>query len=299
MKKQIFFALLVIATLCCVISCSPPKVDNQSSSLTNELSDARSKIQGLTQDVAKLQSENKSLQANNDRLQKDYDKLQRDYKNLQDEYNKFLEMAKKSSFSNISWTQLQDVLKRDSTDKLEYIEGKFDSQGFALSLRDRLSRYGIRCAYVSVGFDGRPEQALNAFETTDKGMVFVDCVGSDKIAYVEKGRPYGTIRLEAVKTDYIATEGKPGEFWRQLVWKTHSNPFSYDFYTLYLQRWSFYNESTDAHDKAVDEFHAGYPGWSSERLYNWEQNLKALKEDLGSVQLKPMGTVKNIEIYWN
>ena len=192
-----------------------------------------------------------------------------------------------------------DILKRDSTDKLEYKKDVFDCEGFALTLRDRLAKYGVRCAFVALEFPEEAGHALNAFETTDKGIIYIDEVGNDQIAYVEKGKPYGALCLDAVKADYIACEGKPGDFWGESVWKKHSNPFSYDFYQLYLQRTEFYAQSVVAFNKAVGEFNSGSPLWAEAQISNWRDNLTALKKDLGSCATKQDKAVQNIEIYWN
>lgn len=299
-KMPLILAVLIVATVACSLSCSPPKADNEYSSLVSELNNAKSQIQGLTQNMADLENDLEALQANNDKLQKDYRQLQADHKKLQEDYDRFVERVRKSSTQNISWAELQEVLIREDTDKMEYIPDKFDSQGFVLSLRDRLSRYGIRCAYVSVGFsDSDVGHALNAFETTDKGLVFVDCVGGDKIAYVEKGKPYVAISLDAVKPDYIDCEGNPAEFWGELVWKKQNNLFSYDYYDFYIKRIEFFEQSTDTYNNALEEFNRGSTKWSQEQFFNWKMNLEALQQDLGKGPTKPLGIVKSIEIYWN
>jgi cell division protein FtsL len=300
MNKLSFIVLSAFMIVIAGISCKPATVnDEYTQLLKDDLNLAKSEVQNLNQRVAKLESDYKALQANNDKLQKDKDKLQADYKNLQDDYDKFLERARKPDLKNVTWAEVTDILKRDNTDKLEYKEGVFDCEGFALTLRDRLARYGIRCAFVALEFPEEAGHALNAFETTDKGIIFIDEVGNDQVAYVEKGKPYGAICLDAVKSDYIACEGKPGEFWGELVWKKYSNPFSYDYYQLIIQRAEFLEQSAVAYNKAVDEFNSGYLYWTEGQINNWRDNLKALKQDLGSCATKPDKAVQNIEIYWN
>lgn len=299
--KKIVLAILIVASIIITgVSCTR---DTENEAYTQLLKDdlnlAKTEIQNLNQKVAKLESDYKALQATNDKLQKDNAKLQTDYQNSQDEYNKLLARINKSDLKNVTWPEVVDILKRDNTDKLEYKKDVFDYEGFALTLRDRLARYGIRCAFVELEYPQGAGRAINAFETTDKGIIYIDEVGNDQIAYVEKERPYGALCLDAVKTDYISCEGKPEEFWTDLVWKKFDNPLSYDYYQLYLQRADFYAKSVTAYNKAVAEFNSGSQLWPEAQITNWRNNLTALKGDLGSCATKPEQAVQNIELYWN
>ena len=75
---------------------------------------------------------------------------------------------------NPSWNQLLKFLEQDKTDTYPYIEGKFVCGNFALMLHDNAEIAGWRCAYVTVYLSGVCH-ALNAFKTTDSGLVYIDC----------------------------------------------------------------------------------------------------------------------------
>lgn len=87
---------------------------------------------------------------------------------------------------------------------------------FAERLHNEAEIAGIRCGYVVID---NLSHALNVFETTDRGLVFIDDTGKssdfrtftialptsvtfgepkswDKVAYLEVGKPYGLISLE-------------------------------------------------------------------------------------------------------
>ena len=58
---------------------------------------------------------------------------------------------------------------------------------------------GIRAAFVVLQFYGKVPHALNAFKTSDRGLIFVDVTGTlspislkhlDKIVQVQKNKPY-------------------------------------------------------------------------------------------------------------
>ena len=100
---------------------------------------------------------------------------------------------------NPTWAQLLDFLQRDKTDRNAYVTGVYMCGDFARDVHNNAERAGIRAAYVAVklpsGF-----HALNAFKTTDRGLVFIDCTGlqasqsgpsnRDKIVSVKLGRSY-------------------------------------------------------------------------------------------------------------
>lgn len=233
-------------------------------------------------------------------------KEREDYDNLQVIHTNLLQRLDRSSLVNPTWSELKNFLEQDNTETLVYIEDEFDCEGFTLTLRDRAGKQGFRSAYVAINFgDAVAGHTLNAFETTEKGIVYVDDTGDtegtgiDGIGYMEVGQPYGTVPLDAVKSDYIACEGSPDEFWHPLTYKSHDNPFSYDYYLLYRNRLEFYNQSVVAYNEAVSQYNRGSTKWSSLQLDKWNENLDALKRDLALPSFKPMSIVESIEVYWN
>lgn len=94
-----------------------------------------------------------------------------------------------SNAKNPSWSQLLTFLKSDTTDKQKYVYPSFVCSNFAEILHNNAERAGWRCAFVSINLTGYPDfaklgipsnsgHALNAFETTDKGLVYIDCTGT-------------------------------------------------------------------------------------------------------------------------
>ena len=125
---------------------------------------------------------------------------------------------------NVSFEALKAFIISDQTDKELYIPGLKMCGYFAETLHNNAERAGIRAAVVVVEFkDGSAPHALNAFETIDRGLVYIDCTGArrspsdfeewlyrlfyprgqDRMAYIVKGKEYGTILLEdAESTQY-------------------------------------------------------------------------------------------------
>lgn len=292
-KKTVWLAVGCLMMPLLLSSCGIPQEEHdavvaerdtaqvQVGSLRSDLTEAESQIEALESDITEAQSQIQALQS--------------DYDNMKYE---ILERIKQSNLENPSWEELREFLQLDDTDKLVYKKSSFDCTGFALTLRDHAQAYGIRCAFVEVSFSEGEGHAFNAFETTDRGLVYVDTIDNDRIAYVEMNRPYGTIHLDGVKFEYIACSGDPAEFWAPLTYDTHPNPFSYDYYTDYQRRVKFHEESAEAYNKAVADHNKGIAEWSYSDLTTWIENLEALEQDLGYTY-EAEKIVRNIQIYWN
>lgn len=74
---------------------------------------------------------------------------------------------------NPTYNQLLDFLKADKTDERPYTS-TYVCSDFAKALHDNAEAAGIRAGWVgAIGAD----HAFNVFETTDKGIVYIDCTG--------------------------------------------------------------------------------------------------------------------------
>lgn len=160
---------------------------------------------------------------------------------------------------NPTWQELINFLILDETDENAYVPGIRVCAEFAAGLHNNAEKAGIKAAWVSLEFtDNLDGHALNAFETTDKGLVFVDCTGGapsysasitnlltgettngsaspdshDKIAYIEIGREYGLISIENT-----------------------SSP-RYSFYLDYLKNRNSLEERLAAYNSAVEQYNS-------------------------------------------
>ena len=72
----------------------------------------------------------------------------------------------------------------DQTDKQLYIErgysNSFVCTDFAERLHNNAEAYGIKSAYVTIKDTTEVGHALNAFNTIDRGWVYIDSTGSEK-----------------------------------------------------------------------------------------------------------------------
>ena len=285
MKNIIAIALTLAVLLSFLLSCIPVSQEEYGS-LRSDLDNAEDRVTELSEVLSSLE--------------KDQEVLQTDYESLQAKHQRLLERLKESALENPTWLELKEFIEDDDTDTLLYSKGDFDCDGFAITLRDRAASYSYRCAYVNVSFgEGAIGHSFNAFETTDKGIIYVDVTNSDAIAYVQMNKPYGLISLDAVKSEVVVYDGDPSQLWGSLKLRNYRETFGYDYYIDYSQRLNFYQESVDAYNNAVAEYNSGSTKWSYPQIKKWLQNLKVLEEDLGSVIYEPMKVVKGIEVYWN
>ena len=109
------------------------------------------------------------------------------------------ELVRQDSAADPTWAQLLAFLSADKTDQSIYIPNVYMCGDYARDVYNDAERSGIRAAYVAIRFTDR-WHACNAFQTTDRGIVFIDCTGleagqcgppnRDKIVSVNLGQDY-------------------------------------------------------------------------------------------------------------
>ena len=227
-----------------------------------------------------------------------------------------------------SWDQLKAFLADDKTDESDYVPGDFVCGSFAQYVHNNAEKAGIRAAWVAIDLANKPiGHALNAFNTTDLGMVFTDSTGDtaeaneaailkpeleengeaitghirDRIAYVVKGKELGFISLDIAQSpDY--------SYYEQYREKSRE----------YTARVNEYNAKVKTCNDDVQAYNAWVSGkvfmaGSSEarKAEQWKSNLqmsqyllKTAKSEMekSGAELgplwKPMGIVTNIDTRW-
>ena len=99
--------------------------------------------------------------------------------------------------TNPTWSQLMAFLSQDQTEKHTYIKDVYDCSQFSRDVHNNAETAGIRAAEVQVWFKNEDTgHALNAFLTTDYGLVYVSCTEApDTIARVKTGKEYRAVKL--------------------------------------------------------------------------------------------------------
>jgi len=162
---------------------------------------------------------------------------------------------------------------------------------FAQMLHNNAEIAGIRAGYVCA-----EDHAFNVFETTDKGIIYIDDTGesiypipfyvpgsvtfgdtdsNDKVAYVEIGKPFGLISLNVA----------------------HLYGFSYEGY----EKWAMKKELFDNKSNEYDSILKGRLIVSQGEYYELSKRmdeLKALSNELGAFW-EVGEIVGNFEIFWD
>jgi hypothetical protein len=207
-----------------------------------------------------------------------------------------------------TYDELVEFIKKDLTDKKDYIEygpNAYVCSDFAEEVHNNAEAAGIRAGWVAVTFEGTDEgHALNAFETIDRGLVYIDCTkGSDSgsgdnepqswdtIAYIRTGEKYGIIHIDRAES------------------------LLYDFYVEYAKAWrehkemlKEYNDEVKRYNDEVSEkvYTIGSP--EEQRITKWKEELvkkarilESQKEELGDYWYESefsSYTVKSARIHW-
>lgn len=149
-----------------------------------------------------------------------------------------IELMDNPNTTTPTYAELLAFLEADQTDKYSYIVGPpkvaYVCADFAKDVHNNAEAAGIRAAWVGIELEGTTEgHALNAFQTTDRGLVFIDCTGVglwdevgdrsrwDRRAYVEVGQPYQVAYLDYYdhhhsRLNFLAYVADPGETAGQL-----------------------------------------------------------------------------------
>ena len=106
--------------------------------------------------------------------------------------NQYIVLRNNPSAKNPAWADLKAFLKADQTDRQAYIAGKFTCGDFAEILHNNAEAAGIRSAIVAVELkpdslaEGVIYHSLDAFETTDHGLMYIDDTSSSQGYYADK-----------------------------------------------------------------------------------------------------------------
>ncbi len=110
--------------------------------------------------------------------------------------------------TNPTWSQLMAFLSQDQTEKHAYSENVYDCSQFSRDVHNNAEAAGIRAAEVQVWFRNEiTGHALNAFLTTDYGLVYVSCTEApDTIARVKTGKEYRSVKLYRITKTNIRND---------------------------------------------------------------------------------------------
>jgi hypothetical protein len=102
--------------------------------------------------------------------------------------------AHNSSAVDPTYNQVIDFLKSDTTDQTSYDLNSFVCADYAEQVQHHAEAAGYRCGWVFLDLTEFPH-ACNVFNTTDRGLIFIDSTGFDSVVEVKEGSEYRPIPL--------------------------------------------------------------------------------------------------------
>ena len=173
MRKIVGILLIAIMVLPLLSGCGVAQEEHDA--VVDERDEAQGQVASLQGDLAEAQSQLETIESDLAAARSQVQTLQHDYDRIK---NEVLERIEESGLRNPTWEELREFLLLEETDKLHYDKDSFDCTGFTITVRDHAQEYGFRCAFVEVSFTAGEGHAFNAFETTDKGLIYVDDTGT-------------------------------------------------------------------------------------------------------------------------
>ena len=202
---------------------------------------------------------------------------------------------------NPSWEQLLAFIALDPTDKMTYIDDIVVCSRFAQEVHNNAEKAGFRAAWVALGLSDYPDgHACNAFMTTNKGLVFVDCTGGklsiqigkqssvnhDKIAYICIGKDCGMITLGyASSPDY--------SFYTEYMNKDEKYRADLEQYNLEQQR---YINELGGRTQLPEPEYSYFLAWYNELNMEYTR-LQGILATIGGTW-ESLGAVTEVKIYW-
>jgi hypothetical protein len=181
--------------------------NNRFNSELNRVTEANSQISSVQTQLSTVQSQLASAQAEIKLYQNTYGEIESgDVHPTLGPDGQPITLVSNPAAVDPTFARLENFLLADKTDQNTYIPGTYVCANFARDVYNNAEKAGIRAAFVGIEFQGISEgHALNAFMTTDKGLVFIDCTGlealqagpanNDKIVSVKIGIDYQPVGL--------------------------------------------------------------------------------------------------------
>lgn len=153
------------------------ELKQQINNLNSQVNSLNSQISNLNQQITTLQNQNISLNVNLSR----YTEILRGLSISLENISSRPTLIDNPNAHNPTWHELLQFLISDNTETHQYIENVYDCTDFSNDLHNNAERYGIKCAVIHIDFSDVLfySHALNAFITTDYGIVYIESMGTD------------------------------------------------------------------------------------------------------------------------
>lgn len=130
----------------------------------------------LTQSQVNLASKETELKLSQDSMSS----VQSTLSNLQTNYDR-MAAGYAYVFKDPSYAQMKAFVAADKTDHNTYNAATYNCVNFSNDLITNAAKQGIRAAYVNIDFPDSSGHSIVAFNTTDKGFVYIESQDDDEV----------------------------------------------------------------------------------------------------------------------
>jgi hypothetical protein len=74
---------------------------------------------------------------------------------------------------NLTFQEVKAFILKDPTSRNQYVENRYECRHFATDVNNNADAAGIRCAFVLICYRNG-QHAVVGFDTTDKGMIYIE-----------------------------------------------------------------------------------------------------------------------------
>ncbi len=139
----------------------------------NELNSIRNSRLQLDAELQAVQAELTAVEIELNASKELVESLEDTISNLQVNYSR-LTTGYGYMLRDPSYQEMKAFLEQDETSEQEYLRNEYICVDFAANVKANAAKEGIRCAYVVIEYLGTTGHAIVAFDTTDRGLVYIE-----------------------------------------------------------------------------------------------------------------------------
>jgi ABC-type multidrug transport system fused ATPase/permease subunit len=171
--KRFWLAIVSLAIVAIVLLVAAAWVTNELVKTQGSLLFADSELVAAQTQLSNVETELVTIQTQLDASNELVEYLEATLANLQVNYDRLTE-GYPYVLRDPSYQEVKGFLAEDETSKQEYVEYQYTCVDYAADVKANALKEAIRCAYVILEYRAGAGHAIVAFDTTDRGLVFVE-----------------------------------------------------------------------------------------------------------------------------
>lgn len=192
---------------------------------------------------------------------------------------------------NVTYEALKDFLYNDITDENTYLialitedenDVDFICSDFAELLHNNAEASGLKAGLVYVELSGYSDHTMNVFETTDKGLIFIDSTGQSLI--------------HAVAPPWMISFGDP-ESWDKVAYLRKDHVMGFIEISV-AEQYGFTYEDYKKWQQDKADFDVLFDSYGDEITQEQERKLRRLANKLGGFFEQGEDNVISYQIFW-